>query len=567
MSPQLSHVARWVPFLLLIMSFLIGWAFLGLIVSGQDMVASLYPSGILAAGRIIILRWAPQHGSRAAMAWVVFNLSLTFIGCLFNPFLSIYSFSGYIDIEYLLESRHAVPAGISTAMVTAAGQAGGLRGMSAVVWSYPLLAAVNIGIMLVMLATRRDRDRQVRAKEAAMRQLAETKAVNLELHQYLVEQARCMGIEQERGRLSREIHDTVAQGLVGIITQRDFRYLGDEKYVRDVMTPKEKLITAHEGASKEEIRRLLHKHRIEKLLLVDDSFALKGLVTVKDLRSTKEYPRACKDREESLRVGAAVGVGEETFERAEALVRAGVDVLVVDTAHGHSKKVQELRYQYADLLLVGGNIATAEGALDLVKAGADVVKVGIGPGSICTTRIVAGVGVPQLSAVMNVAKALEGTGKTLIADGGLRYSGDIAKAIAGGAHAVMVGSLLAGTEEAPGTVELYQGRSYKSYRGMGSLGAMNMAHGSADRYGQGGREESKRTPEGIEGRVPYRGPLAGVIDQLVGGLESSMGYVGCANLAQMRSEPDFVRISNAGMNESHVHDVTITKEPPNYRRG
>ncbi len=359
--------------------------------------------------------------------------------------------------------------------------------------------------------------------------------------------------------------------LVGIITQRDFRYLGDEKYVRDVMTPKEKLITAHEGASKEEIRRLLHKHRIEKLLLVDDSFALKGLVTVKDLRSTKEYPRACKDREESLRVGAAVGVGEETFERAEALVRAGVDVLVVDTAHGHSKKVldtvRELRRQYADLLLVGGNIATAEGALDLVKAGADVVKVGIGPGSICTTRIVAGVGVPQLSAVMNVAKALEGTGKTLIADGGLRYSGDIAKAIAGGAHAVMVGSLLAGTEEAPGTVELYQGRSYKSYRGMGSLGAMNMAHGSADRYGQGGREESKRTPEGIEGRVPYRGPLAGVIDQLVGGLESSMGYVGCANLAQMRSEPDFVRISNAGMNESHVHDVTITKEPPNYRRG
>ena len=359
--------------------------------------------------------------------------------------------------------------------------------------------------------------------------------------------------------------------LVGIITQRDFRYLGDEKYVRDVMTPKEKLITAHEGASKEEIRRLLHKHRIEKLLLVDDSFALKGLVTVKDLRSTKEYPRACKDREESLRVGAAVGVGEETFERAEALVRAGVDVLVVDTAHGHSKKVldtvRELRRQYADLLLVGGNIATAEGALDLVKAGADVVKVGIGPGSICTTRIVAGVGMPQLSAVMNVAKALEGTGKTLIADGGLRYSGDIAKAIAGGAHAVMVGSLLAGTEEAPGTVELYQGRSYKSYRGMGSLGAMNMAHGSADRYGQGSREESKRTPEGIEGRVPYRGPLAGVIDQLVGGLESSMGYVGCANLAQMRSEPDFVRISNAGMNESHVHDVTITKEPPNYRRG
>ncbi len=356
--------------------------------------------------------------------------------------------------------------------------------------------------------------------------------------------------------------------VVGIITQRDFRYLGDEKLVREVMTPKERLITAREGASPSEIRALLHKHRIEKLLLVDDNFRLKGLVTVKDLRSAKEYPLACKDEDESLRVGAAVGTSADTLERAEALVKAGVDVLVVDTAHGHSRNVlnvvRELRRQYPDLPLVGGNVATAEGARALVEAGADIIKVGIGPGSICTTRIVAGVGVPQLSAVNNVATALQGTGATLIADGGLRYSGDIAKAIAGGAHAVMVGGLLAGTEEAPGEVELYQGRSYKSYRGMGSMAAM--AKGSADRYGQADREESKRTPEGIEGRVPYKGLLAGVIDQLIGGLRSSMGYVGCANLAAMRTEPQFVRISHAGIQESHVHDVSITKEPPNYRR-
>lgn len=356
--------------------------------------------------------------------------------------------------------------------------------------------------------------------------------------------------------------------VVGIITQRDFRYLGDEKLVREVMTPKERLITAREGASPSEIRALLHKHRIEKLLLVDDNFRLKGLVTVKDLRSAKEYPLACKDEDESLRVGAAVGTSADTLERAEALVKAGVDVLVVDTAHGHSRNVlnvvRELRRQYPDLPLVGGNVATAEGARALVEAGADIIKVGIGPGSICTTRIVAGVGVPQLSAVNNVATALQGTGATLIADGGLRYSGDIAKAIAGGAHAVMVGGLLAGTEEAPGEVELYQGRSYKSYRGMGSMAAM--AKGSADRYGQAEREESKRTPEGIEGRVPYKGLLAGVIDQLIGGLRSSMGYVGCANLAAMRTEPQFVRISHAGIQESHVHDVSITKEPPNYRR-
>ncbi len=356
--------------------------------------------------------------------------------------------------------------------------------------------------------------------------------------------------------------------VVGIITQRDFRYLGDEKLVCEVMTPKERLITAREGASPSEIRALLHKHRIEKLLLVDDNFRLKGLVTVKDLRSAKEYPLACKDEDESLRVGAAVGTSADTLERAEALVKAGVDVLVVDTAHGHSRNVlnvvRELRRQYPDLPLVGGNVATAEGARALVEAGADIIKVGIGPGSICTTRIVAGVGVPQLSAVNNVATALQGTGATLIADGGLRYSGDIAKAIAGGAHAVMVGGLLAGTEEAPGEVELYQGRSYKSYRGMGSMAAM--AKGSADRYGQADREESKRTPEGIEGRVPYKGLLAGVIDQFIGGLRSSMGYVGCANLAAMRTEPQFVRISHAGIQESHVHDVSITKEPPNYRR-
>lgn len=356
--------------------------------------------------------------------------------------------------------------------------------------------------------------------------------------------------------------------LVGIVTRRDVRYADDAGLVKDVMTSQERLVTAKENTPTEQIKALLQEHRIEKILVVDDEFHLKGLVTVKDLRSARDYPMAAKDENESLRVGAAIGPSGDSEQRIELLTKAGVDLLVVDTAHGHSKgvieRVRELRRSHPDLAIVGGNIATAEAAIALADAGADVVKVGIGPGSICTTRIVAGVGVPQISAVSNVAKAMKGRGVTVIADGGLRYSGDIAKAIAAGAHAVMVGGLLAGTEESPGEVELYQGRSYKSYRGMGSLGAMSA--GSADRYFQGGQKAEKYVPEGIEGRVPYKGAVSAVIEQLMGGLRSSMGYVGCATLEDMREKPRFVRISNAGMQESHVHDVTITKEPPNYRR-
>ncbi|MEM9304924.1 MAG: IMP dehydrogenase, partial [Pseudomonadota bacterium] len=312
---------------------------------------------------------------------------------------------------------------------------------------------------------------------------------------------------------------------------------------------------------------LLHKHRIEKVLVVDDEFHLRGLVTVKDIQKAKEHPNACKDSEDTLRVAAAVGVGGDTEERIGALVDAGVDVIVVDTAHGHSEgvlaRVRWVKANYPDLQVVGGNITTGEGALALVEAGADGVKVGVGPGSICTTRIVAGVGVPQISAVSNVAKALADSGVPLIADGGIRYSGDLAKALVAGAYTVMIGGLFGGTEEAPGEVELYQGRSYKSYRGMGSMGAMQK--GSSDRYFQDEVDAEKLVPEGIEGRVPFKGPLVSVLHQLMGGLRSSMGYVGCGTIDEMRTRPQFVRITNAGVRESHVHDVTITKEAPNYR--
>lgn len=357
--------------------------------------------------------------------------------------------------------------------------------------------------------------------------------------------------------------------LVGIVTRRDVRYADDSWSIKDVMTPQEKLITVKENASRQEIKALLHEHRIEKVLVVDDAFHLKGLVTVKDLRSAREYPLACKDGDERLRVGAAVGTGADTNERAQALIEAGVDVLVIDTAHGHSKgvidKVREIRSAYPEQVIIAGNIATAEAAIALAEAGADAVKVGIGPGSICTTRIVAGVGVPQISAIANVSQAMQAYPNVrVIADGGIRYSGDIAKAMVCGAHAVMLGGLLAGTEESPGEVELFQGRAYKAYRGMGSLGAMTT--GSSDRYFQDGKPPEKLVPEGIEGRVPYKGPLGGVIEQLMGGLRSSMGYTGCRDLQTMRTKPKMVRITGAGIQESHVHDVTITKEPPNYRR-
>ncbi|WP_018953566.1 IMP dehydrogenase [Thioalkalivibrio sulfidiphilus] len=357
--------------------------------------------------------------------------------------------------------------------------------------------------------------------------------------------------------------------LVGIVTSRDLRFeTRMDAPVSEIMTPKERLVTVREGAEKEEVQHLLHKHRIEKVLVINDQFHLRGMITVKDIQKSTDFPLACKDERGRLRVGAAVGVGAGTDERIAALVEAGVDVVVVDTAHGHSQgvldRVSWVKKHYPDLQVIGGNIATAEAAQALVAAGADGVKVGIGPGSICTTRIVAGVGVPQITAIANVREALRNTDVPLVADGGIRFSGDLAKAMAAGAHSVMMGGLFAGTEEAPGEVELYQGRSYKSYRGMGSLGAMQQ--GSSDRYFQDSESVvEKFVPEGIEGRVPYKGTIVAIIHQLLGGLRSSMGYVGCATIEEMRSKPGFVRVTSAGMRESHVHDVTITKEAPNYR--
>ena len=358
--------------------------------------------------------------------------------------------------------------------------------------------------------------------------------------------------------------------LVGIVTSRDLRFeTRNDEMIAQIMTPKERLVTVKEGASRDEILKLLHQHRIEKVLVVDDAFRLKGLVTVKDIQKSTEKPSAVKDSKGRLLVGAAVGVGAGTEERVERLLEAEVDVLVVDTAHGHSEGVLErirwIKKHYPNAQVVGGNIATGDAARALMDAGVDAVKVGIGPGSICTTRIVAGVGVPQITAIDNVAQALAGTDIPLISDGGIRYSGDVAKALAAGAHTVMIGSLFAGTDEAPGTVELYQGRSYKTYRGMGSLGAMQ--DGSSDRYFQEDGAPEKLVPEGIEGRVPYRGSLVSIVYQLMGGLRASMGYTGSIDLETLRNHAKFVRITNAGMHESHVHDVTITKEPPNYQRG
>ena len=358
--------------------------------------------------------------------------------------------------------------------------------------------------------------------------------------------------------------------LVGIVTSRDMRFekkLDDP--VRNIMTGKEDLITVSENASQNEILSLLHKHRIEKVLVVNDAFELRGLITVKDIQKSSDFPNAAKDSQERLLVAAAIGVGGDTEERVAALVEAHVDVIICDTAHGHTKgvldRIRWIKQHFPDVQVVGGNITTAEGALALVEAGADGVKVGQGPGSICTTRMVAGVGVPQVTAVSTVAAALKDSGVPLIADGGIRFSGDFAKAIAAGGHCVMIGGLFAGTEEAPGEVELYQGRSYKSYRGMGSLGAMQ--EGSKDRYFQFDVAAEKLVPEGIEGRVPYKGPLSGVVHQLLGGLRSSMGYMGCETVERFRAEAKFVRITNAGVRESHAHDVQITKEAPNYKLG
>jgi len=358
--------------------------------------------------------------------------------------------------------------------------------------------------------------------------------------------------------------------VVGIVTSRDLRFeTRFDASVSSVMTPKERLVTVKEGASRQKVMELLHRHRIEKILVVDDDFQLKGLVTVKDIQKSTEFPLACKDTFGRLLVGAAVGVGTDSDDRVDQLVNAGVDVIVVDTAHGHTSSVlkglERIKTHHPEVEVMVGNVATARAARDLADAGADAVKVGIGPGSICTTRVVAGVGVPQITAISNVARALREGDVPVIADGGVRFSGDIAKALAAGAHSVMIGGLLAGTDEAPGQIELFQGRSYKTYRGMGSLGAMQ--NGSRDRYFQEStRDHDKLVPEGIEGRVPYKGPMFNIIHQLMGGLRASMGYTGSRTLEELRTRSRFVRITNAGMRESHVHDVTIVKEAPNYQR-
>ena len=359
--------------------------------------------------------------------------------------------------------------------------------------------------------------------------------------------------------------------LVGIVTSRDFRNEQNASAkVAEIMTPKEKLVTAKEGEKLDVIKRLLQDNRIEKILLVDSNFTLTGLVTLKDINKSLDFPNAARDEEGKLLVGAAIGTKKDTMERAEGLINAGVDVLVVDSAHGHSEgvleQIRQIKSHYKDIQIIGGNIATAEGALALVKAGADAVKVGIGPGSICTTRIITGVGVPQITAIADVSEALKNKGVPVIADGGIRFSGDLAKAIAAGGHSVMLGSALAGTEEAPGEVELYQGRSYKSYRGMGSIGDMSGDQGSSDRYFQDSADANEKlVPEGIEGRVPYKGWMEAVVHQMMGGLRQSMGYTGSKDIETMRTKPKFVQITTAGVNESHVHDVSVTKEAPNYR--
>ena len=381
-------------------------------------------------------------------------------------------------------------------------------------------------------------------------------------------------IELTRARGISGLPVTAADNrVVGIVTHRDIRF--EEQLdlpVARVMTPLERLVTVDESASREDVLLLLHKHRIEKVLVVDAAGRLRGMITVKDIQKARDYPRACKDEHGRLRVGAAVGTGADTMDRVAALVEAGVDLVVVDTSHGHSRgvltTVERIKAERPGLQVVGGNVVTAEAARALIGAGADGVKVGIGPGSICTTRIIAGVGVPQVTAIDNVAGALEGTGVPMIADGGIRYSGDLAKAIAAGAQSVMIGGLFAGTDESPGEVELYQGGSYKSYRGMGSLGAMAQRHGSSDRYFQDAVEElEKLVPEGVEGRVPYKGSLVAILHQLTGGLRAAMGYTGSASIEQLRTQTGFVRITGAGVRESHVHDVRITKEAPNYRIG
>ena len=476
----------------------------------------------------------------------------------FDDVLLLPSYSDFVPSEASTETKLTKNITLKTPLVSAAMDTVTERGMA-----IALAEAGGIGI--------------IHKNNTIEQQAAEVKAVKkyesgVVRDPITIESHKTIG---ELNKLTSELKISgmpVVNGteLMGIVTSRDFRYADDtDAEIATIMTPKEKLITVSEGASQDEVKKLMYENRIEKILVLDGKGCLSGLVTMKDIDKSAEHPNATKDSSGQLMVGAAIGTGEDTNKRAAALVEAGVDVLVVDSAHGHSKNVIEvikkIKNDHPQVEVIGGNVATPEGAIELVKAGADAIKVGMGPGSICTTRIIAGIGVPQITAILRVREALKGKKVNIIADGGIRFSGDISKAIAAGADSVMLGGLFAGTEEAPGELELFQGRSFKTYRGMGSLGAMTERQ-DANRYMQEDIDAEKLVPEGIEGRVPYKGKVINVINQLVGGLRQSMGYVGCQTIEQLKNDSEFIEITNAGMTESHVHDVMITKEAPNYQR-
>ena len=476
----------------------------------------------------------------------------------FDDVLLLPSYSDFVPSEASTETKLTKNITLKTPLVSAAMDTVTERGMA-----IALAEAGGIGI--------------IHKNNTIEQQAAEVKAVKkyesgVVRDPITIESHKTIG---ELNKLTSELKISgmpVVNGteLMGIVTSRDFRYADDtDAEIATIMTPKEKLITVSEGASQDEVKKLMYENRIEKILVLDGKGCLSGLVTMKDIDKSAEHPNATKDSSGQLMVGAAIGTGEDTNKRAAALVEAGVDVLVVDSAHGHSKNVIEaikkIKNDYPQVDVIGGNVATPEGAIELVKAGADAIKVGMGPGSICTTRIIAGIGVPQITAILRVREALKGKKVNIIADGGIRFSGDISKAIAAGADSVMLGGLFAGTEEAPGELELFQGRSFKTYRGMGSLGAMTERQ-DANRYMQEDIDAEKLVPEGIEGRVPYKGKVINVINQLVGGLRQSMGYVGCQTIEKLKNDSEFIEITNAGMTESHVHDVMITKEAPNYQR-
>ena len=476
----------------------------------------------------------------------------------FDDVLLLPSYSDFVPSEASTETKLTKNITLKTPLVSAAMDTVTERGMA-----IALAEAGGIGI--------------IHKNNTIEQQAAEVKAVKkyesgVVRDPITIESHKTIG---ELNKLTSELKISgmpVVNGteLMGIVTSRDFRYADDtDAEIATIMTPKEKLITVSEGASQDEVKKLMYENRIEKILVLDGKGCLSGLVTMKDIDKSAEHPNATKDSSGQLMVGAAIGTGEDTNKRAAALVEAGVDVLVVDSAHGHSKNViaaiKKIKIDHPQVDVIGGNVATPEGALELVKAGADAIKVGMGPGSICTTRIIAGIGVPQITAILRVREALKGKKVNIIADGGIRFSGDISKAIAAGADSVMLGGLFAGTEEAPGELELFQGRSFKTYRGMGSLGAMTERQ-DANRYMQEDIDAEKLVPEGIEGRVPYKGKVINVINQLVGGLRQSMGYVGCQTIEKLKNDSEFIEITNAGMTESHVHDVMITKEAPNYQR-